>query len=201
MKRCVIACVLALVSLPSLAAAPIGKIQSILAKQKVLCGNFEQSKYLTGFKKPLLSSGRFCVAADKGVLWRTLQPFPNTLRLTRNEIVQTQDGRVAMRINAQQEPTVRAINGVLFSLLSGDLSQLETLFESEGKVQDRSWSVALKPREPGLAKVIAGIQLEGGSHVKSIVLGEANGDRTSIVFTGMTAGDAAMSAEEAKSFE
>jgi hypothetical protein len=201
MKCYLAACALVLCSLPSLAAAPIDKIQSLLSKQKILCGNFEQSKQLTGFKKPLLSSGRFCVAADKGVLWRTLQPFPNTLRLTRDEIVQTQGGRVAMRVDAKQEPTVRAINGVLFALLSGDLSQLDALFDSEGSVRDRHWNVALKPREPGLAKILSGIQLEGGSHVKSIVLAEANGDRTSIVFTGMATGAGALSADEAKSFE
>jgi hypothetical protein len=148
-----------------------------------------------------LSNGRFCVAADKGVLWRTLQPFPNVLRLTRDEIVQTQGGRVAMRVDARQEPTVRAINGVLFALLSGDLSQLDALFESDGSVRDKNWNVALKPREAGLAKVIAGIQLEGSSYVKHIVIAEANGDRTSITFSAMTGGDGALSADEAKSFE
>jgi hypothetical protein len=97
MKRRLLACSLALALLPLLGAAPVAEIQSMLAKPRVLCGRFNQSKRLVGLKKPLSSSGRFCVVADKGVLWRTLQPFPNTLRLTRDEIVQMQGGRVAMR--------------------------------------------------------------------------------------------------------
>ena len=44
-------------------AAPVAKIQAVLAKPQVLCGRFDQSKQLAGMKKHLLSSGRFCVAA------------------------------------------------------------------------------------------------------------------------------------------
>ena len=78
----------AIAAMALLGAAPVAQIQSILAKPKTLCGRFEQSKQLVGLKKPVASNGRFCVVADKGVLWRTLQPFPNTLKLTRDEIVQ-----------------------------------------------------------------------------------------------------------------
>jgi hypothetical protein len=201
MKRCLIACCLALLSLPLLAAAPVAKIQSMLAKPKVLCGNFKQAKQLEGFKKPLVSTGRFCVVAGKGVLWRTLQPFPNTLRLTHNEIVQVQGERVAMRLDSTQEPMVRMINNVLFALLAGDLTQLETLFEIDGNVRGDSWGVFLKAREPALAKAIGGVQIEGAAFVKNIVISEAGGDRTNIVFSGMTSGDAALTAEEAKAFE
>src|SRR5471032_1560603 len=91
---------------PALAA----QIQSLLAKPATLCGHFEQTKTLSGMKKPLLSNGRFCVVNGKGVLWRTLQPFPSTLRLTRDEIVNYQGDRVAMRLDAKTEPTVRMIN-------------------------------------------------------------------------------------------
>lgn len=201
MKRYFLACCLAVASLPLLAAVPAAKIQSMLAKQKVLCGRFDQSKQLTGMKKPLASNGRFCVVAGKGVLWRTLQPFPNTLRLTREEIVQMQGDRVAMRLDAKQEPTVRMINSVLFSLLAGDLTQLETLFEVDGNIQGGNWTVALKAREPALAKAIGTIALDGGAYVKNIVISEASGDKTSIVFSGFTTGDTALTAEEVKSLE
>ena len=51
-----------------MAAAPVAKIQAMLAKPKMLCGRFDQSKQLVGMKKPLNSNGRFCVVAGKGVL-------------------------------------------------------------------------------------------------------------------------------------
>lgn len=184
-------------------AAPdpvIVKIQSMLAKPSVLCGRFDQTKQLVGMKKPLISEGRFCVVTDKGIIWRTLKPFPNTLRLTRDEIVNYQGERVAMRLDAKQEPTVRMINSVLFSLLSGDLGQLDKLFDVDGKTGSTSWHVALKARDPALAKAIGAISLEGGAYVKTININEAGGDHTTIVFSSIQTGDSAMLAEDAALF-
>ncbi|MDY7547633.1 outer membrane lipoprotein carrier protein LolA [Glaciimonas sp. CA11.2] len=178
------------------AAAPIAKIQEMLAKPPVLCGRFDQAKQLMGIKKPLLSNGRFCVVSGKGVLWRTLQPFPNTLRLKRDEIVQMQGDRVAMRLDAKQEPVVRMINSVMFSLVAGDLSQLESLFDMDGSIQGSTWKVALKARQPALAKAIGTLTLTGGTTVKSVTINEASGDRTEITFSGVQSGVNAMTSEE-----
>jgi hypothetical protein len=185
------------------AAAPapsVAKIQAMLAKPAVLCGRFDQNKQLTGMKKPLASNGRFCVVAGKGVLWRALKPFPSTLRLTRDEIVHFQGERVAMRLDAKSEPVVRMINSVLFSLLGGDLAQLETLFEVDGSVDGGNWQVALKARQPALAKAIGSIKLDGGAYVKNISISEASGDRTEIVFSAIQTGESAITAEEAALF-
>jgi hypothetical protein len=198
MKRLWRGCYLTLTGLAALgAAAPVAKIQAVLAKPKVLCGRFEQHKQLLGLKRPVLSQGRFCVLAEKGVLWRTLAPFANTLKLTRDEIVQMQGERVIRRLDAQQEPTIRTINNVLFALLAGDFAQLEKLFDADGTIQENNWQVTLKAREPGLAKAISSIAIEGGVYVSKISLQEANGDRTQIVFTALQSGADAMSADEA----
>jgi hypothetical protein len=191
------ASLLATVGAPANAAAPIAKIQAMLAKPEQLCGRFEQTKQLAGMKKPLASSGRFCVVAGKGVLWRTLKPFANTLRLTRDEIVHLQGDRVAMRLDASQEPTVRMINGVLFSLLAGDLGQLESLFEVDGSAAADSWKVALKARSPALARAIGAISLDGGAYVRNIHMVEQSGDRTDIVFSEIKTGPGAVLPEEA----
>jgi len=197
MKRILFCMTLAAALAPAIAATPVAQIQAMLAKPPQLCGRFEQTKQLAGMKKPLASSGRFCVVAGKGVLWRTLKPFPNTLRLTRDEIVNLQGERVAMRLQASQEPTVRMINGVLFSLLAGDLGQLETLFEVDGSAGADSWKVALKARNPALARAIGAISLEGGAYVRNIHMAEASGDRTDIVFSDIKTGQGALSPEEA----
>lgn len=178
----------------------VAKIQTMLAKPTILCGRFDQTKQLNGMKRALASSGRFCVVSGKGVLWRSLQPFPTTLRLTKDEIVNYQGDRVAMRLDAKQEPTVRMINSVLFSLLAGDLGQLDSLFEVDGSATQTSWQVALKARQPALAKAIGAISLEGGSYVKTIHINEASGDQTSIVFSGIQTGESAMLPEEAALF-
>jgi len=129
-----------------------------------------------------------------------LEPFPNTVRLTRDEIVHLQGDRVAMRLDAKQEPAVRIINSVLFALLAGNLGQIEKVFAVDGGIHDNSWSVTLKAREPALAKTISSIALDGGAYVKNITISEASGDRTSIVFSEIQTGDAAMSVDEVALF-
>jgi outer membrane lipoprotein-sorting protein len=197
LTRVLSAALLAAAAASANAAAPIARIQAMLAKPDQLCGRFEQTKQLAGMKKPLASSGRFCVVAGKGVLWRTLKPFPNTLRLTRDEIVHLQGDRVAMRLEASQEPTVRMINGVLFSLLAGDLGQLESLFEVDGSAASDGWKVALKARSPALARAIGAISLDGGAYVRNIHMVEQSGDRTDIVFSDLKTGPGAVLPEEA----
>lgn len=182
------------------AAAPVAKIQAVLAKPKVLCGLFEQQKQLVGLKRPVISTGRFCVLSDKGILWRTLQPFPSTMKLTRDEIVQMQGNRVTQRLDAKQEPTIRTINSVLFALLAGDFAQLEKYFDADGTMLEKNWSVTLKSREAALARAIAAIAIDGSSYVQRITLQEANGDRTQIVFTAIQVGDQAISADDAALF-
>ena len=199
MKRFIVSIALAACCASAVAGAPIAKIQAMLAKPDQLCGRFDQTKTLAGMKRPLASMGRFCVIAGKGVLWRTLKPFPNTLRLTRDEIVHYQGERVAMRLAAAQEPTVRTINSVLFSLLAGDLAQLDTLFEVDGSING-TWKVNLKARAPALAKAIGAISLEGGAYVKNITMVEASGDRTDIVFSEIKTGPGAVTPEEAALF-
>lgn len=196
MKRILVTLILAAAGATAQAAAPVAQIQSMLAKPEQLCGRFEQTKQLAGMKKPLLSSGRFCVVAGKGVLWRTLKPFPNTLRLKRDEIVHMQGSRVSMRLDASQEPTVRMINGVLFSLLGGDLGQLENLFEVDGSVAGDSWRVALKARNAAVARAVGAISLEGGAYVRSIRMVDEGGDRTEIVFSELKTGAQALLPEE-----
>jgi hypothetical protein len=87
------------------------------------------------------------------------------------------------------------INGVLFALLAGDLTQLETLFEVDGSADTR-WNVTLKARAPALARAIGTISLDGDAYVKNIHIAEASGDRTDIVFSEIRTGAGAMSPEE-----
>lgn len=193
-------CIFALVVAPVAAGGPLEKIQSMLAKPQVLCGRFDQKKELIGLKKPLNSSGRFCVVPDKGVLWRNLQPFPHTVRLTRDEIVQLHGDRVTTRFDAKQEPTVRMITKIFFALLAGDFGQLEKLFEIHGRIHGDGWNAALKPRDAALANAIGNVTLDGAAYVKNITITEANGDRTTILFSAIQTGYAAMGEDEAASF-
>jgi hypothetical protein len=122
------------------------------------------------------------------------------VRLTRDEIVQLQGERVAFRLSAKEEPTVRVINQVMFALLAGHLGELEKLFEIDGSVYQNSWNVTLNAREPAVAKAVGKIALDGGEYVKNVTIDHTSGDRTSIVFSALQSGTDAMTADEAALF-
>ena len=182
-------------------AALAGAIGSRLAQPAVLRGRFEQTTQVAGFSRPLRSNGDFLVARDHGVLWHTREPFAGELRLTREAIVATQDGQTAFRLSADEEPTVRIIIGLMFSLLNGEVDRLAEHFTVDGQAGDAGWELALKPRQPGLAKLLSGVDLQGDRHVRRIVLEEANGDRTEIVFSDQRDAPPTLTAEEAARFE
>ena len=182
---------------PDLAAS----VHRQLVQAPVLRGDFEQSKQVQGFSKPLVSRGSFLVSRERGVLWRTVTPFASQLRLTKDEIVATQNGAVAFRLDASKEPSVRVINGLMFSLLNGDLGGLGELFRIDGTADARGWQLTLTPKQGALARLMTQVQLSGDNYVRAIRIDEANGDRTAIRFSAQSNEPARLSAEEAARFE
>ena len=186
---------------PGAEAAVVQAVRERLVQVPVLRGEFEQSKQVQGFAKPLVSRGSFLVARERGVLWQTRTPFASQLRLTRDEIVATQNGAVAFRLDASKEPSVRVINGLMFSLLNGDLGGLAEHFRIEGAAEGRAWRLQLVPRQAALARLMNRIELAGDQHVRSIRIDEANGDRTAIRFSAQSSEPAALQADEAARFD
>lgn len=181
--------------------AALTQIQKMVARPPVMCGEFEQQKALVGLKKPVKSTGRFCAVAGKGVLWNTLTPFASTLKLSREEIVQSQGDRVTSRLSAREEPTVGVISDLLFSVLAGDFARLKSGFKIDATAQSAAWNAKLVPKESGMRRVISTIELGGGEFVQKLTMTEASGDRTVITFANMATGPSALKPDEAKTFD
>jgi len=144
--RLLCACCLLWIAAVAQAADPlVDKVRSLLQQPPVVSGRFEQVRELSGFPKPVASRGHFIVARERGVLWQTEAPFVSSVRLTRSEILQKAGDTVTMRMSADKEPAVRAINGVMFALLSGDIAQLEQRFTVTGKAEGGRWALSLVP--------------------------------------------------------
>jgi len=175
-------------------------IQSQLAVDMVVRGDFTQTRQLAGIKKPLVANGTFVVEKTRGVLWRTLTPFPQTMRVTQGEILQKDGDRVLMVLRADQEPAVNAISRVLFSLFAGDLSALAEFFDYTGRTGNGGWQLSFTPRNDGLRAVIGALSLEGDSVVRQVMLTSAAGDITRIAFSNVSTA-AALTADERAHFE
>ena len=186
-------CIMALLcgapaAIPEATAADTARTQQLLAQVRqqvriapVVRGQFEQLKTVQGFKQPLRSSGDFVVAQGKGIAWQVRQPFASTL-LVRPDSLQsrTSEGAINMQLNAVQEPILRAINAMLFAVMSADLDKLTQYFEVTGQVQPKGWMLHLVPRDPMMAQWLQHVNLQGQQFVQEVQLQEARGDRSLI---------------------
>lgn len=161
----------------------LADISRRLENPAVLRGEFEQTKTIKGFKRPLVSKGTFVMARDKGVLWATAQPFASTVVVTRERLLTLGESGASRQVDTRQEPGLRAVNDMLMALLGGDVKALAERFTAEGALQGaQGWRLALKPRGAALAGFITRIELEGSRHVDSVNLHEASGDASRIRF-------------------
>ena len=187
-------------AIPAQAAdlALLTSIQSRLAIDTVIRGDFTQTRQLAGVKKPLTAKGSFTVEKTRGVLWRTLTPFPQTMRITQGEILQKDGERVLMNLRAEKEPAVNAISRVLFSLFAGNISTLAEFFDHDGElVGNTGWRAHFTPRDAGLKAVIGSLSLEGDSVVRQVTLTSAAGDVTRIAFSNTATASALTDDERA----
>lgn len=202
-RRAALGLVAALLLLPvaTYAVDLMREVKARLADAPLLRGHFQQQKSVAGFKTRLSSSGEFLLWRDRGVLWHTRKPVDSTLVLTRDTLtVQSgSSGRtVGAPLDASHEPALRAMNELMFALLTADVPALQARFRVEGElVGSEGWKLALTPTEAGLSRVLRRVMLEGDRHVRHARIEEANGDVTEILFDQM--GDAPpASAEEAR---
>jgi hypothetical protein len=181
--------------------ALVREIRRRLASEPVLRGAFEQRKTVKGFRHPLVSRGEFVVARQRGVLWRTLEPFASSLVITRDRVLARHaDGTLARRLQASDEPAVRTISETLFALMAADVSLLAQRFHAEGENNADGWRLLLLPREPALARWLQRVDLEGDRWLRGVRLQEASGDHTVLRLTRHAAA-AALTADEEAQFE
>jgi outer membrane lipoprotein-sorting protein len=196
---------IAVLLLPPLARAAddtealLERVRQHLADAPVQRGEFEQRKTVRGFKHPLVSRGDYLVARERGIVWRTREPFASTLVVTRERLLARQaDGSVTTRLEARDEPALRAINETLFALMTTDFRVLMERFRIEGVMQGENWRLTLTPRDAALTNWITGIDIEGDRYLRQVTLREAQGDSSVLRFSAPSVSQSLTPEEEAR---
>lgn len=193
-----IAALLATLAVPAAAAELLHDLEARLDHARVTRGEFVQQKQLVGIARPLKGRGSFLVDRERGVVWRTEAPFRSVLKITRREIVQTDGSQVLMQLAADREPAVKAVSAVLFATFSADLDGLARYFSFEGQAGGDAWQVTLRPKDPGLARLIRGLELRGDRQVRRVELTAASGDLLQIDFLKVETATTPSAAEAAE---
>lgn len=175
-------------------AAALAALQRRLAPVTVLRGEFVQEKQLQGFAKPLRSEGRFVLASGRGVWWQTLRPVAS-------ELVLDKDGIRAEGKAGRAQPGMRAIGGLMFALMRGDLAALQQQFILHPTLlAGDDWALRLQPKG-GAARALRELRLAGGRHLRQLEIEDRRGEIIRLSFSALSELPAQLSAEEARRFD
>ena len=149
-----------------------------LAEKPIVKGNFVQGKYLNRFDRSLMSSGNFMITAGQGMVWETLLPFPSTMILGNDFIVQSRPNGQRSVLSAQGNETFIQMADVISSVLSGQSQRLLEKFEVYFLGSVSGWNIGLFPRDSIIASFAMRITISGDSAIRFIRIFEQNGDIT-----------------------
>jgi hypothetical protein len=173
-----------------------------LGQSPVLRGSFVQRKLLKDIPKPLKSTGTFLISREQGIYWHTLTPFDSEFVLTPDSMVQLDGGKVAVRLSAAQQPGLRVVGDVFFSIFALDPGALASNFALFGLCAEHgAWQMGLRPKSSALGGVLSEVIISGNTHVDQVQMWDAHGDRTEITLSSASGVAAALSAEEAALFK
>ncbi|MGQ9427307.1 outer membrane lipoprotein carrier protein LolA [Gilvimarinus sp. F26214L] len=185
MSRIVVLSLAFLCALPGLAAESgpdlLAQLEGRIELSETVRGSFAQSKFIAVLPAPLKSSGAFSYEQGGTLVWDTREPIANRLVFDAQGIHQSVEGKTVWEVDGET-PAATTITRVISSVLATDWDELQNFFVMEGEVNEQSWELYLQPKEAVLEQVIQSVTVRGDRQLESMVLMEANGDRSEITF-------------------
>lgn len=164
------------------AADPLPAIAARLADAPVVRGRFEQTRKLAGFARPLVSRGDFLVARARGLVWQVREPVPSSLVVTPARLaMRGADGGLQREVRTDSQPGMQAVAQSMLAVLNGDVAALSERFTVDARLEGRTgWALTLVPRDAGMRRAFARIDIAGDRFVRQLTLHEESGDSTAI---------------------
>ena len=158
------------------------QLQDVSASPERIEGSFEQRKYLAEIGVSLDSSGIFSYQRSEKIVWKTLEPVENEMQMTPTTIINSQQGQEITRLDSRDNPAIAVFSDIFFSILTAQWPKLAEHFKLQGKLDKQQWNAQLVPIDSNIKKMISLVELQGDRLLRSIVLHEVQGDKTSIIF-------------------
>ena len=132
-----------------------------LASHPNTSGDFKQTKTLQTNGRKLTSTGKF-IFCPLGILWQTEKPFPSSLILTEDAMIQIAANGKKSVMSGKDNQIFANISATLSSVFSGNAEELKKNFNckfEEGA--DGGWKVYLTPKDSTIAAVMKSLVLAG----------------------------------------
>ncbi len=172
--------ILSAFSVFSVKASPQETLKKV-PENNALVTSFTQTRHLKSIPTPLISTGTLKLRPQKGLIWTTVHPFPNTFLISKAGLYQIEDGKPQALEKASQN---NVIFKTLSAILAGDfLKGLEGFDVTLLPENNSRWHVKLTPQNPQLKSFIKALSIQGHEQVQKVTIYRANGDYDDIVFT------------------
>jgi hypothetical protein len=149
---------------------------SRLAEHPFIKGTFEQEKTLNRLGRSIKSSGLFIIASQQGMVWDTAKPFPSTLTLGKDYLIQSKPGGQKTLMSARGNETFIRMADVLSAVFSANSQLLLNNFEINYVGNTASWELGLSPRDRAIGTFAEKITMKGDAVIRFIQIREQTGD-------------------------
>ena len=170
------------------AAAEFGlaDLMSMLGRVPAAEATFTETRRLALLESPLVLKGTLAYTRPDRLEKHILTPYDERTVVAGNSVtIENRTRNRTTTLSLAAAPAVLTLVESLRATLSGDAAALERRYTVRlaGTAQD--WTLALSPREPGVAALVAAVRLSGkGSQVLRLEVEEAGGDSSVTVIEG-----------------
>ncbi len=132
-----------------------------LASKPNTTGDFTQIKTIQANGRKLKSSGKFIIS-NLGIYWKTEKPFPSSLILTEDSMIQISANGTKSVMNGKDNQIFANISATLSSVFSGNVEALKKNFECDFSEDAKNgWKILLTPKDSTIASVMKTLILSG----------------------------------------
>ncbi|GHV76895.1 hypothetical protein AGMMS49942_17160 [Spirochaetia bacterium] len=169
--------------------ARFNELCAALSGHPFVRGAFSQTKTISRLHRSLVSEGNFIIAADMGMVWETLAPFPSTLAAGRDYLVQSTPSGTRTRLDARGNETFLRFSDTISAVFSGNAQKLLDNFTVYFTESGDVWIMGLVPSEKAMRSFAARIIMSGEAPpghalIRTIILHEQNGDSIRYTLSG-----------------
>ena len=185
MRKILLFLILFLAFTSLLAADQLEEVYSRISSHPVTKGELTREQYIKMANRSLISKGTFVMASDNGVIFEIIDPFPSSLVVTPEKMVQTLPGDVVSVMDGTDNAMFSNIAKIIHSVFANDVQVLKDNFQVSvtGGPKD---VVTLIPKDPLLSMLFQKITLAVGDSIDSVSIIETGGNWVNYTFFNKT---------------
>ena len=158
--------------LPTVLVAKVVPERFVTALQRALDADatWRMTRQLPTLDRPLLSTGSVSCWKEKGMIWKTLTPFDEEIRVTKTAITLLVDNEIEDVKPCDDMPYYEDICEATDAFLQGDTDDFEDLFDwTWSETSDTgAWTMTLEVNRRQLRRLFKTITLSGNETLESV---------------------------------